>query len=43
MQVIVPLPDTDAGIWLSSDVGGVQETEAAVVLVAIVPLALPNT
>ena len=30
------------GIWLASDVGGVQDTEVDVVLVAIVPVALPN-
>ena len=30
------------GIWLANDVGGVQDTEVAVVLVAIVPEALPK-
>ena len=30
------------GIWLARESGGVQDTEVAEVLVAIVPLALPK-
>ena len=30
------------GIWEARDVGGVQETDVEVVLVAIVPVALPK-
>jgi hypothetical protein len=41
LQVIVHTPLVAFGIWLASDRGGVQETDAPT-FVAIAPLVLPN-
>jgi hypothetical protein len=41
LQVIVHTPLVAFGIWLASDKGGVQETEAPT-FVAIAPLVFPN-
>ena len=41
LQVIVHTPLVAFGIWLASDKGGVQDTEAPT-FVAIAPLVFPN-
>ena len=40
--MIVPVPDWAFGICASSDLAGFQFTDAFVVFVVIVPVALPN-
>lgn len=39
---MVQVPVTAFGIWLARETGGVHETDVAVVLVTIVPVALPK-
>lgn len=41
LQVIVQIPLVAFGIWLASDKGGVQETDAPT-FVAMAPLVSPN-